>query len=386
MSSGSVDRRAFLRRLGVVGAAAAAPGLACAPGLAQTAGGPASAADPDGGTAHGVRRGADPASPGSPRGPRPDPVKPPRLSEGDTVGLVNPSGATYLTEDVVIVEERLAALGLQTRRGEHVLGRHGYLAGTDRERAADINLMFADPSIDAIVAVRGGWGAARILPLLDFDAVRAHPKIFLGYSDITALLLGFHALTGLVTFHGPVGSSRWNEFSLESLREILFEGGAPTLSNPTDVGDDLTQTRDRVRTITSGRARGRLLGGNLSVLSGIVGSEYLPDWEGAILFLEEVGERIYRVDRMLTQLALAGILDAVDGVVFGKCSDCDPGGGYGSLTLEQVFEDHFGGRDIPAWEGAMIGHAGEQWTLPVGVEAEIDADAGTIDLLEPAVR
>jgi muramoyltetrapeptide carboxypeptidase len=140
-----------------------------------------------------------------------------------------------------------------------------------------------------------------------------------------------------------------------------------------------------VQTITGGRARGRMLGGNLSVLSGIVGSGYLPDWDGAILFLEEIGEDIYRVDRMLTQLKLAGILDAVAGVVFGKCTDCESSESYGSLTLEEILDDHLRPLGVPAWYGAMIGHISDKWTVPVGSDVEIDADTGTVTMLESAV-
>lgn len=314
------------------------------------------------------------------------PIRPPRLRTGQTVGLVNPSGATYLEDDLVLAEERLRALELRPVRGAHVLDRHGYLAGADRDRASDLNRMFADPGIDAVLAVRGGWGAARILPLLEFDTIASNPKVFMGYSDVTALLLAIHARTGLVTFHGPVGISPWNEFTLRWIREILFEGGTPTLENPAPPEDDLVRTRHRVWTITPGTARGRLLGGNLTVLTTILGSGYLPEWEGSVLFVEDVGEEIYRVDRMLTQLSLAGILEAVEGVVFGHCSGCDPGSGYGSLTLPEVLEHHLGGLGVPAWRGATIGHIEPKWTLPLGVEAEIDAAAGTVRILEPGVR
>ncbi|HUF11599.1 MAG TPA: LD-carboxypeptidase [Longimicrobiales bacterium] len=313
------------------------------------------------------------------------PLKPPRLRSGQTVGLINPAGASYVSWDLEVVEESLAALGFRTVRGAHVLDRRGYFAGTDEERAADLNRMFADDAIDGILCVRGGWGSARILSLIDYDAVRAHPKVFVGYSDVTALLLAMHARTGLVGFHGPVGTATWNEFSVGWFRRVLMDAEAVTFANPIDVGDNLVQTSDRVQTITPGRARGRVLGGNLSVLTGIVGSGYLPDWDGAILFLEEIGEDIYRVDRMLTQLKLAGILDAVAGVVFGKCTDCDSGETYGSLTLEEVLDDHLQPLGVPAWYGAMIGHIADKWTVPVGTEVEIDADAGTVTMLEPAV-
>jgi muramoyltetrapeptide carboxypeptidase len=285
-----------------------------------------------------------------------------------------------------IARESIEALGLRVREGMYTRARYGYFAGRDSERADDLNRMFRDPEVDAIFALRGGWGAARILPLLDWEAIRANPKILLGYSDVTALLLAIHARTGLITFHGPMGISTWTSFPVEHLRSVLFRAEAPTFANPAERGDTLVQTRDRVETIYPGMARGRLLGGNLTVLTGILGSQYLPEWEGAILFLEDVDEGIYRVDRMLTQLALAGVLERISGFVFGKCTNCNPSRGYGSLTMEELFRDHIAPLGIPAWSGAMIGHITEQWTLPVGAEAEIDASRGTIRLLAPAVR
>ena len=299
---------------------------------------------------------------------------------------MNPSSAVWLEDDLRLAEERLRALELEPVRGDHVLARHGSFAGTDEERAADLNRMFRDDGVDAVLCGRGGWGAARILPLVDFEAVRASPKVFVGYSDITALLLALHARTGLVTFHGPMGTSTFTPFALRWMRSVLFEAQAPTYRNPPDRdADALVRVRDRVVTIRGGRARGRLLGGNLSVLSAVVGSGYLPDFRGSILFLEDVGEAPYRVDRMMTQLALAGVLDDAAGVIFGKCTGCDPGRGYGSRTLEDVLEHHLGDLGVPAWSGAMIGHIDDQWTVPVGVETEIDADQGTLRLLEPAV-
>jgi len=159
-----------------------------------------------------------------------------------------------------------------------------------------------------------------------------------------------------------------------------------TMSNPKEKEDTLTQIKDRVNTIRKGTARGRLMGGNLTVLTTIIGSDYLPDWDNAILFLEDVNEDIYRVDRMLTQIKLAGILDQLNGFVFGKCTDCDPGGGYGSFTLDQVFDHHIEPLNIPAWSGAMIGHISEKFTVPIGVQAQVNATQGIIKTLEPAVQ
>jgi len=312
-------------------------------------------------------------------------LKPPRLKAGDTVGLINPAGATFHPDDVNYAAETLAALGLKMKTGEHLLDRYGYLAGTDTARADDINTMFADPEIAAILTLRGGWGCNRLLGLLNYDDIAKNPKILMGYSDITSLLLALNAKTGLVTFHGPVGTSTWNQFSTSYVEKLLFKGEVFSMENPRETGDNLARSEDRILTINGGKAKGRLLGGNLSVLTAMVGSNYLPDFNGNILFLEDVGEDIYRIDRMLTQLKLAGILDQISGFVFGKCSDCGPGKGFGSLTLEEVLDDHIKPLGTPAWYGAMIGHIENKFTIPLGIETEIDADKGRISLLEPAV-
>jgi muramoyltetrapeptide carboxypeptidase len=317
--------------------------------------------------------------------PRPRARRPPRLRAGDTVGLVNPASANFLLQEVELAEESIRALELQVKRGAHMMDRYGYLAGRDRDRAADVNAMFADTEVRALLAVRGGWGCARVLPHLDYEAIARHPKALLGYSDVTALHLAVHAKTGLVTFHGPVGVSSWTEFTVGHLRRVLFQAEAVTMANPVEKGDELAASEHRTRTLRPGKARGRLLGGNLTVLCHIVGTPYLPDFRGAVLFLEDVDEDVYRVDRMLTHLKLAGVLDAVRGVVFGTCTGCGPGEGYGSLTLEEVLADHVVPLGVPAYAGAVIGHLDRQFTVPIGVEAELDADARTLRLLEPAV-
>jgi muramoyltetrapeptide carboxypeptidase len=312
-------------------------------------------------------------------------IKPPRLRAGDTVGLIEPASATFESTELQFAVEVVEALGLKARPGAHARDRYGYLAGKDKDRADDVNQMFADPSVNAILAVRGGWGCARLLPYIDFSMIAKNPKILMGYSDLTALLVPIFAKTGLVTFHGPVGISKWKPFSVDYAKRVLVAGEAVTFENIKETGDQLVQTANRITTITPGIARGRILGGNLSVLSGIVGSGYLPDWTGRILFVEEVEENIYRVDRMLTQLKLAGILDRLRGVVFGNCTNCGPGEGYGSLTLEEVLGDHVKPLGVPAWYGAMIGHIDRQFTIAEGIEVEIDATKGTIRMLEPAV-
>lgn len=314
-------------------------------------------------------------------------IKPRRLEAGAGVGLISPASATFVQEDLEIVVEAMQALKLVPHLAPHLLDRYGYLAGKDADRAADINQFFADPAIAALVPIQGGWGCSRVLPYLDYQLIRQNPKILVGFSDITALLLGIYAQTGLVTFHGPNGLSSWRTEQVESFRQVLFAGEPVTFMNPSDPddADRLMPTKNRIRTITPGRATGRLLGGNLSVLSAMIGSAYEPDWRGTILFVEDIGESIYRIDRLLTHLKLAGVLKQLAGFVFGQCIDCSPNAEYGSLTLEEVLTDHIQPLNVPAWSGAYIGHLEIIWTVPLGVEVAIDASIGQIQLLESAV-
>ncbi|NEQ72046.1 MAG: LD-carboxypeptidase [Okeania sp. SIO2C9] len=306
----------------------------------------------------------------------PQPIlKPPRLKVGDTVAVVSPATMIY-KHQLKYVNLVLGQQKLKVKVGTHALDRYGYLAGKDIDRAADINAMFADDEVKALVTTTGGWGSSRILPLLDYDLIRKNPKIIIGYSDITALLLAIYARSGLVTFHGPFGTSSWNKFSVGYLKDILFEGKAMTLQPPINI----------VETITSGKARGRLVGGNLSVLTAMVGSNFLPDWRGKILFVEEIREDVYRVDRMLTHLSLAGVLQQLEGFVFAQCTRClDEEDDFPTLTLWQVLLDRIRPLGIPAWYGTAIGHIRNKFTVPLGVEVEIDSDRGTIQMLETAV-
>ncbi|HEY9849633.1 MAG TPA: LD-carboxypeptidase [Leptolyngbyaceae cyanobacterium] len=309
-------------------------------------------------------------------------IKPAKLKSGDTIGLVNPAGATS-AEDIEDAKKTLESLGFKLKLGSHVFDRYGYLAGKDIDRASDINAMFADRSVKAIIAGRGGWGCNRILPLLDYKLIRNNPKIMMGYSDITSLLLAIYVKSGVVTFHGPVATSTWNDFTLNYAERILFNGESVVMQNP-PANSPTTTTLICKETITSGKAKGKLVGGNLSVLVAMIGSDYLPNWKQTILFLEEVEEEVYRVDRMLTQLKLAGILNQISGFIFGQCTKCDPKDRDKSLTLTQVLREHIQPLGIPAWYGSAIGHIKDKFTLPIGVEVEIDAGSGTIKMLESA--
>jgi muramoyltetrapeptide carboxypeptidase len=310
-----------------------------------------------------------------------------RLQPGDKAAIVAPAGVTYERVDLTVAAEALTELGLIPVIGDHVLDRHGYFAGTEQARADDLNAAFSDPSIRAIFALRGGWGAARMLPFVDFDVVRRNPKVLMGYSDITTLLNAVYAQTGLVTFHGPNALSSWDEFTTKEMKRVVFDAELAEMQNPPEQGASFSDRYDRIVTINSGKASGHLVGGNLTLYTGLMGTPYAPRTEGAIIFLEEIGEYIYRCDRMLAHLALAGVFDDAAGVVFGGFTNCgvDPNGGYGTFSLIDVFEQHLKPRGIPCFSGAMIGHVPEKRTIPVGGGCEIDADLGTITLLEAAV-
>jgi muramoyltetrapeptide carboxypeptidase len=308
----------------------------------------------------------------------------PRLRLGDTVGLIAPASSDDDPAHLETAQATVRGMGLVPKLGAHVSDIVGYLSGTDTDRAADIHAMFADETVRAIFSIRGGWGSARLLPLLDWDLIRAHPKLLIGLSDVTALHLAFAANAGFPTIHAPNAGNRWDVISWSSFWRLAFTGEAPLLG-PAD-GVDRTQDRWRTTTIRPGKASGRLLGGNLTVLSTLMGTRWLPDFDGAILFLEDVGEAEYRIDRMLNQLALGGVLGKVAGVVFGQCTRCTSGvPDYAGFTVPQIVAHYLAPLGVPVFSGANFGHASNQLSLPSGAEVEMDADAGTIRLLAPIV-
>lgn len=300
-------------------------------------------------------------------------VIPKALPKNATLGLVAPASPIYSkTEfDQMIVD--LNDLGYNLVLGNHVDDRYGYLAGKDEDRVEDLHQMFSNPAIDGILCIRGGYGSNRILELIDFNLIAANPKPFIGFSDITSLHMAIYKNTGLITFHGPVGKSSWPEYTRNSWVDVLQDAKNPLYEIP-------SEQKDAAYTINSGKSTGILLGGNLTVLTSLLGSDYLPSFDNAILFLEDVGEDIYRVDRMF-QLKLSGILNKINGLAFGKCTNCDESAN--GLSLQQVFDDYLSDLEIPAFYGAMISHEELNLTIPVGVQATIDGDAKTIELLEP---
>jgi len=305
------------------------------------------------------------------------PLLPKALKLGDTIGVIAPAGLVYDKTSIPEFERILIEKGFNPVLGDSLQSQYGYFSDTDEARAAELNQMFANPEIDGIITMRGGWGCARLLDKLDYKMIAKNPKVLMGYSDITALLIGIYAKTRLITFHGLMGYSTWDSFSTRYFDDILMEGKLALFKPPTDDTDHIT--------LTGGKAKGRLIGGNLTVLSSIIGSNYLPDWDDKILFLEEIGEEPYRVDRMLTQLKLAGVLDRIKGIIFGKCRKCEAETPERAFTLLQVLQHNFKELKIPAFYGAMIGHIQRKFTFPIGIEVEMDADTGIVRQLEAAV-
>ncbi len=312
-------------------------------------------------------------------------IKPTRLAPGDTVGLVLPASAEFEADDIAVAREQLELLGFKVVIGAHAYDRHGYFAGTDRDRADDLNRMFADDRIAGVVCYTGGWGSPRVLPYLDYDLIARKPKVLIGYSDITALLNAIHQRTGLVTFHGPVGSSIFDLYTQENFRRVVMTAEpAGTLAAPEKKPDVLIDRTNRILRLSSGKASGRLAGGNLTMLASTMGTPYEIDTRGAILFLEDIREDIYRIDRMLTQLALGNKFNEMNGLAFGRCTECGASKGS-AFSLEDVLRDRFGSLGKPALSGLSFGHIEPKLTLPVGVMATLDAGSGTLTLDEAAV-
>jgi muramoyltetrapeptide carboxypeptidase len=314
----------------------------------------------------------------------PSPIKPPRLSAGDTLGLVLPATAALESDEIAYAREQLEAIGFKVRIGTHAYDRWGYFAGHDRDRADDINRMFADDSIAGVVCYTGGWGSPRILPYLDYDLISRHPKVILGYSDISALLNAIYKRTRLVTFHGPVGGSTFDPYTLANFQRVVMTAAPAGLLTPPDKKPtELIDRTNRVIRLAPGKASGRLVGGNLTMIASLMGTPFEVDTTGAILFLEDVREELYRIDRMLSQLALGGKFDRVAGVVFGRCSQCNYTGP--TFSLEDILRDRFGSLRAPAISGLSFGHIDQKLTLPIGVMATLDGDAGTLTIDESAV-
>jgi len=315
------------------------------------------------------------------------PLKPARLAPGDTIGLIAPASAPPDPKAIDRSVRVLESLGFKVKLAPNVRQRWGFLAGSDRDRAADLMGMFTARKVNAILCVRGGYGSARLLPRLDYGIIRAHPKIFIGYSDITSLHCAFLVKSGLASFHGPMLNSdfiqpNFPKFTLESFQRTLTQAGPP--------GSICQGYRKKtVRILRRGMAAGPLIGGNLCILCASLGTQYQPSFKGAILFFEDLDEVPFRFDRMLTQLLNAGLLQQVAGIAIGINQNCfDPkakrGGEY-RQSLEEVFQERLLPLRIPIVSGLPFGHIPHNATLPIGLQVRLDGNQGDLQVTEPAV-
>jgi muramoyltetrapeptide carboxypeptidase len=291
---------------------------------------------------------------------------PPPLTSGSRVALVAPSGPLRDERDLAHAVANVRAFDCDPIVGEHVLARDGYLAGTDALRLADLNRFADDDSIDAVWCIRGGYGAMRLLDEIDYDAWCRRPRALIGYSDITALHAAIGARAELVTYHGPTARATLTDYSRDALAFAICDT------------DSLTIHTGEMTTLRSGRARGRLVGGNLALVTALVGTPYELDLEGAILVLEDISESVYRIDRMLTQLRLSGTLAGLAGIAFGNFTEIPDDAANVDRPLERVLAEVAANCGVPCVANFPIGHVDDQVTLPLGAMAELDADQTTL--------
>jgi muramoyltetrapeptide carboxypeptidase len=294
---------------------------------------------------------------------------PPPLAAGARVALVAPASPIHGTDELDASIAHAESLGWIPVPGVHALRREGYLAGTDAERALDLNVALQDDRIDGVWCLRGGYGTMRLLDAVDYDAMRRRPKPLLGYSDITALHAAFGVRSGVVTFHGPTARGALTEFTRDSLVRAIVAHRDPC------------GRADGARTLRGGRAAGRIVGGNLALLAALAGTPYAPDYAGAVLVIEDVGESNYRIDRMLRQLALSGALAKVAAIAFGHFTDGSDPADETARGLDDVLREAADLAGVPAVAGVPLGHIADQWTVPLGARAELDADACTLNVV-----
>ncbi|MCX8056798.1 MAG: LD-carboxypeptidase [Ignavibacteria bacterium] len=309
-------------------------------------------------------------------------IKPPHLKKGDLIGLISPASTPDNLERINEGVKYFERLGYRVIVGKNVGRYRGYLAGTDEERLEDLHSMFSNKEVKAIFCVRGGYGSIRLLDKIDYNLIKRNPKIFVGYSDITSLQLAIFHKTGLVSFSGPMAAVDFagevNSFTEEVFwRMVTSTKPFGKLKNPES---------DRICCLTSGEAKGILLGGNLSLVVSLLGTPFLPKFDKAILFLEEIEEKPYRIDRFFAQMKLAKIFDKVSGIIlcsFTDCEETDPN--KKSLSLNDVVGDYFEKLKKPVFYNLIYGHVNPKNTIPIGIRAAIDCKKCSVEITEACV-
>jgi muramoyltetrapeptide carboxypeptidase len=312
-------------------------------------------------------------------------VKPVKLKMGDTIGLIAP--ASPIPKDKFdIALKNMETLGLRAIYSEQVFAEYGYLAGKDQDRLSDFRRYLNDPEVKAIWALRGGYGCTRLLPFIDMEEVFCNPKVIIGYSDLTAWLNAFHQYAGLVSFHGPVAISRpFTDYTLAMVQKTLFENTKDLVIPYNEQTIPGKNYHSEKYVINPGKVRGNLTGGNLSLLAAMCGTHWQPDFKDKIVILEDIGEKPYRIDRMIVQLLQATNLHQAAGIILGVFNDCVPEKGDKSLTLKETLMMNLKLLKMPVMYGFSFGHVNDMCTLPIGILAEMDTGKFQIRLLEDAL-
>lgn len=323
------------------------------------------------------------ASPGTSR--RSTIIKPPRLRKGETIGVIAPSSPQRDDKRLKSGIRYFESLGYRVRCGENLWKRHGYLAGTDEERIADLNAMINDPEVRMIIAGRGGYGMTRIIERVDYRALKRSPKIIVGFSDVTALNCALLVKCGLVSFSGAMpGVDFWEPGNIDPFAEETFWRSVTSVR---PLGTIKQPEGNPIAPLARGSAEGWLLAGNLTLLAAITGTPYMPKPDGAILLTEEIGEEAYRVDRLFSQLYNAGILNRINGLALGAFTDAKPTRvSVDPLPIEEVFAEYVQRAGVPSIGNLLYGHIKTKMTLPIGVQARIDGTRGTLRVLEGGVE
>jgi len=309
-------------------------------------------------------------------------IKPKKLEKGDVIGIISPASNPDNLEKIEQGVNYLEKLGYRTEIGDNVGKEHGYLAGTDEERLADLHGMFSNKNVKAIFCVRGGYGSGRLLDKIDFSLIKKNPKIFVGYSDITVLQMAIFKKTGLITFAGPMVaadfSGKINQYTEENFWKVITSHRKiGKLHNPRD---------EKFYVLNSGRGEGKILGGNLALLASLLGTEFMPNMKDSILLLEDIGEQPYRVDRLFNQLKLAKVFDQINGLILGRFVDCyETDKSKKTIKLNEVVEHYFSKLKIPVLYSFSHGHIEENLTIPFGVNCKINTSRGFVEIVENAV-
>jgi muramoyltetrapeptide carboxypeptidase len=309
-------------------------------------------------------------------------IKPKKLKKGDLIGIVSPASSPADLSRIEKGVKYLESLGYRVETGKNVGKYYGYLAGNDEERLEDIHYMFGKKDVKAIICVRGGYGTPRLLDKIDYKLIRNNPKIFVGYSDITAIQLAFFTRTGLVTFAGPMLAVDFYD-EINPFTEEMFW---TLLTSNKKLGKIKLPDNEKLFHLIKGNAKGRVLGGNLATVCSLIGTNYFPDMKKKILILEETGEPPYRIDRMLSQLRLNNVLSKVSGIIFGAFIDCaEHDHEKKTLTLGEVIDDYIRKLKIPVIYNFRHGHVKDNITIPLGLSLRLNASRNYVEITENAV-